>query len=402
MGSSGAERLVAGRYRLVEPIGQGGMAEVYRATDETLGREVALKIFRAGNGSAEHLARQHGEVRLLARLSHPCLVTLFDSTSDADGRVVLVLEFVAGTDARRRLQDGPIDPAGVAAAGADLSRALAYIHSQGVIHRDVKPANILLPASSHAVTAKLTDLGIARLVDASKLTATGSVIGTASYMSPEQAVGRPLNSATDVYSLGLVLLELLTGHCEFPGTAVEAASARLARDPVIPARLGPAWSELLQRMTARDPAGRPTADEVSARLAQISADATSISPGARSEAPDGTRTVAMTEPLGPQTAAATKVLPAAAAPPLPPKPPIPAQTLLDQQAQPRTRKRSRTVAVVIGVGLAAATAIVIALVAIPGSTQRVPDPVGSYPAVSGQLGEHLQQLEHQVSTTTSP
>lgn len=389
-------RLVAGRYRITELIGHGGMAEIYRATDETLGREVALKIFRPQYASAEDLDRQQGEVRLLANLSHPCLVTLFDSIADADGRAVLVLEFVRGSDARHRLQVGPIDKTAAAAIGADIARALAYIHSQGVIHRDVSPANILLPDSGHAVAAKLTDLGIARLVDAAKLTATGSVIGTASYMSPEQVAGRDLTPATDIYSLGLVLLEGLTGRREFQGSPVEAASARLARDPEIPVRLGSPWWELLRDMTSRDPAQRPSAQQVVTRLSSMQPH-TAVAPA---DAPVGTKATtrmpAENRSDDPGSTPATLVMPA------PDDIPMATRGAGEQTASAARRRPRRRTMISVSVLVAAVAAIVISVVALTATPQSAPDPVGSYPAVGGQLGEHLRQLEHQVSTATNP
>ncbi|MFF2773001.1 serine/threonine-protein kinase [Streptomyces bacillaris] len=237
---SATRERIADRYLLLDRIGSGGMAEVFRAHDELLGRDVALKVFRREFALADDLRRQRGEVRILANLSHPSLVTLFDTTSDAEGRGVLVLEFVDGTDARARLKDGPLPEAAVAALGADIARALAYIHGKGVVHRDIAPANILLPgATSSGVAAKLTDLGIARLVDDARITSTGFVIGTASYLSPEQAGGSQVGPPSDVYSFGLVLLECLTGERAFPGSGVESAAARLSRDPEMPERLNP-------------------------------------------------------------------------------------------------------------------------------------------------------------------
>jgi serine/threonine protein kinase len=392
-----AGRQIAGRYRVTQRIGQGGMAEVYRATDEALGREVALKIFRAEFASGEDLVRQQAEVRLLAKLSHPCLVTLFDAVADSDGRAVLVLEFVPGTDAGHRLRDGgALDPADVAEIGADIARALAYIHHEGVVHRDVSPGNILLPDSPHAVAAKLTDLGIARLVDEAKLTATGLVTGTASYMSPEQVAGQHLSAASDVYSLGLVLLEGLTGYREYQGNAVEAAAARLARDPRIPAGLGPAWGDLLREMTARDPARRPAADEVAARLNALPHPSEAAAAGAPI---DAQATAPMAPAAGdesPRTTGATMVMPVSGS--------VPSQTprISDKAATlARTRARPRAMVLVAAL-VAVVAAVIIAFIAIPAATQPAPDPVRSYPAVGGQLGEHLKQLEHQVSTTTAP
>lgn len=378
--------LIAARYRVQARVGTGGMAEVYRARDESLGRDVALKIFRREFAEGEDLHRQQGEIRLLARLSHPSLVTLFDAVSDERGRGVLVLEYVHGSDVRARLAAGPLPPPEVAAIGADVARALAYIHGQGVVHRDVSPANILLPDdNASGPTAKLTDLGIARLIDDARVTATGSVIGTAGYMSPEQAEGRPATPAGDVYSLGLVLLECLTGRREFPGSGVESAVGRLARDPVIPPALPPAWRELLLAMTARDPDARPAAVEAVEELSSlVSLQVPALDDASLAELPTAAMTIAeLPDP--------TKVLPGL---------PVSAEPA----ATPKPRKAGRrAVQLVAGLALAVAVILVVVLVMVSahGTTSR-PDPVTSYPAVSGPLGEHLKQLEQQTSVTYEP
>ncbi|GAA1918229.1 serine/threonine-protein kinase [Arthrobacter gandavensis] len=275
--AGGLNRLIAGRYRLIEPIGHGGMATVYRGLDEALGRDIAVKLFRASAVDPDDVGRQETEMRLLASLSHPGLVTLYDAGKDDAGRddgpdgeprAFLVMELVDGPDLRKRLRDAPVPASNVAYVGAELAGALAYIHTRGVIHRDVKPANILLPPAiaGTAPRAKLTDFGIARMIDGARYTATGATLGTANYLSPEQASGRSASGASDIYSLGLVLLECLTGRIEFGGTPLEAAVSRLSRDPEVPSSLGPQWVSLLTGMTARDPDSRPTAAEVSAAL----------------------------------------------------------------------------------------------------------------------------------------
>jgi serine/threonine protein kinase len=156
----------------------------------------------------------------------------------------------------------------VAEIGARLADALAYVHGEGLIHRDVKPANVLL---GHDGRVRLTDFGIARLVDAAKVTATGLTVGTASYLSPEQVTAEPVGTAADVYSLGLVLLECLTGKREYPGSAVEVALARLSRPPHVPPDLADGWPGLLTAMTDRDPAQRPICAEVAEDLHAIAA-----------------------------------------------------------------------------------------------------------------------------------
>ncbi|MGN6326670.1 serine/threonine-protein kinase [Pseudolysinimonas sp.] len=382
-GPAGATGFVAGRYRIVDRLGDGGMARVYRAHDETLGRDVALKVFRQELASADDLARQRAEVRLLARLAHPSLVTLFDAVADADGRGVLVMEYVPGSDLRTRLADGPLPAAAVAALGADVARALDYIHGRGIVHRDVAPGNILLPdADGSAAAAKLTDLGIARLVDDAKITATGSVIGTAGYMSPEQVQGVAVTPTTDVYALGLVLLECLTGRREFPGNAVEAAAARLARDPVVPETVPAAWRDLLTRMTARDPGARPSASSVAERLTALLAEDT----GRGSEQLERTKVL-------PRADAATEVLAAPASRSAPPASAPP-------RAARSPRSRALRLPLVVALGVLAAigvTALLLAVVGIPHPAPAQPDPVSSYPAVGGTLGDHLRQLEHDVA-----
>lgn len=265
--------LLADRYQTTELLGVGGAATVYRAVDRNLGRDVAVKMFNPTTPDDDDYRRQHTETMLLSTLNHPGLVTLHDAGihEDEEGRATgyLVMELVDGEDLRHLLKRGALDPDQVAQLGADLADALAYIHSEGVVHRDVKPANILMYQSGDNSTRlypKLTDFGIARMVDSTMATAVGATIGTANYLSPEQAKADPLDERSDIYSLGLVLLECLTGEKAFPGPVVEAALARLLRDPEVPDSLGPEWSDLLRRMTARDPSARPDAHDVALQL----------------------------------------------------------------------------------------------------------------------------------------
>jgi eukaryotic-like serine/threonine-protein kinase len=265
--------LVAGRYQLIDALGSGGAGSVYRARDTVLGRDVALKVFRAESTLADDLVRQEREIRMLSTLAHPGLINIFDAgRQNFDGTVrrFLVMELVSDASLETRLASETSLPAHeVAAIGAQIAEALAYIHSRSVIHRDVKPANILIGEAGSAGfrrTAKLGDFGIAQFIDGNRLTSDGTILGTAAYLSPEQVSGRAVGVVSDVYSLGLVLLEALTGVQEFPGTVVESAVARVNRDPDVPDSLPEEWRSLLSAMTDRDPANRPSAAEVAAVL----------------------------------------------------------------------------------------------------------------------------------------
>lgn len=273
------DELLAERYQPIELIGTGGAASVFRALDRNLGRDVAIKVFNPTTSDDDDYRRQHTETMLLSTLNHPGLVTLHDAGLQEDGTgkttSFLVMELVDGLDLRKLLKAGPLPSEHVAQLGADLADALAYIHAQGVIHRDVKPANILMYHSGEHETRlypKLTDFGIARMVEATHSTAHGATIGTANYLSPEQAEGTTVEPRSDIYSLGLVLLECLTGEKAFPGPIVEAAVARLLRDPEVPNSLGPDWVNLLTRMTARNAQDRPDAHEVAVALRALGSD----------------------------------------------------------------------------------------------------------------------------------
>jgi hypothetical protein len=258
----GATGGVAGRYRLHHLIGSGGVADVHEATDTRLDRSVAVKVLREATANETDRARFLAEARLLAKLSHPRLVRVLDAGVDRH-RPVLVLELVRGSTLADAIGE-PLPPARVARLGADIASALDHVHSAGVVHRDVKPGNVLIDAGGSAM---LADFGIARLVDDTQHhTRTGNVVGTVAYLAPEQVAGERVTTAVDVYALGLVLLEALTGERPFTGTSVEMAFARLSRAPEIPTTLPRPWRELLVAMTARDPHRRPTAAEVAWRL----------------------------------------------------------------------------------------------------------------------------------------
>ncbi|ANH38458.1 Serine/threonine-protein kinase PknB [Nocardioides dokdonensis FR1436] len=300
--------LLNGRYELGPLLGSGGMADVHRATDRLLDRQVAVKVLRDVAGDPADRARFTTEARTLANLSHRGLVTVLDAGID-EQHPFLVMELVEGRSLAQALHEGPLGANETAHVGAQLAATLAHTHERGVVHRDIKPGNVLLGAERRV---KLADFGIARLIgDTVRHTRTGTAIGTAAYLSPEQVRGEEVGTAVDVHSLGLVLLECLTGERAFPGSPTESALARLQRDPDLPASLDERWRRLLAAMTAADPAARPSAGQVETTLEELRTP---------SAAPDlGATTAVLTAPV-----ALTSQVPAAAAPPPPGPPSAPA------------------------------------------------------------------------------
>jgi eukaryotic-like serine/threonine-protein kinase len=290
-----------GRYALEQVIGSGGMADVYRATDRLLSRPVAVKVLRDVAATESERARFAAEARTLARLSHPGLVTVLDAGSTGD-RPYLVMELIDGPSLAAAGAGPPLDAATVAGIGAQVADALAYVHGAGVVHRDVKPANILLGGDGRAW---LGDFGIARLMaDTARHTSTGLVVGTASYLAPEQLRGDQVTPAADVYALGLVMLEALTGAPAYPGTGLEAAMARLSRPPEIPTRLPDDWLRLLRAMTETDAPARPSAADVAATLRRMPltmAESTPANDGQRVPAAAHPGTQVLTEAVQPSS-----------------------------------------------------------------------------------------------------
>ena len=378
----GPGTMLADRYELGRILGRGGMADVLEAADTSLGRDVAIKLFRPEAAAAAEQTRSTGEIRVLAALRHPGLVTLYDAgTANAetvDARPFLVMELVTGPTLAHQLAGGPLPPAVVADLGAQLADTLAYVHANGIVHRDVKPANILLdetPGHRGTWTAKLTDFGVARVIDTTRLTQAGMTVGTANYLSPEQATGRDVGPASDVYTLGLVLLEALTGRVAFPGNGVAAASARLHRDPEVPEHLETRWRDLLAAMTRRDPVERPSAAAAAATLRDIA-----------QQSPDPVALPAAA-PAGIGTAP-TRQLPALAPTVTPPPP------------SSHRRRPSRSVVLLLAAAIACAIAVIIVVLTSSGGApvpERTPAPAPSYPAVTGTVGSLLNHLETLVA-----
>ncbi|MFD4643502.1 serine/threonine-protein kinase [Lentzea sp. NPDC058436] len=248
--------LLADRYRLGEVLGTGGVAEVRRARDTLLARDVAIKLFRPGDDLSD-ARRIDKEICALAGLSHPGLVKVYDADPGGETPYV-VLELIEGKTLRDRIAKGPMSVEEVRRVGSALADALAHVHSRGFIHRDVKPSNILFDDDG---LPRLADFGLVRSLDDAGVTRTGQVVGTAAYLAPEQVRGEELTEAVDVYALGLVLLECLTGRREYEGAEVESAVARLHRPPVIPDDLPFDLVRLLSRMTSLSVARRPSARE---------------------------------------------------------------------------------------------------------------------------------------------
>lgn len=268
-GQAAVGGLLLGRYQLRERLGRGSLAEVYRAVDLAGGRDVAVKI--AADSTTKQQARIHNEARILARLDHPAIIGfvaegLVPDGSPQAGRPFIVEELAFGTSLSERLRVADHSRTDVAAWAVDLFDGVSHLHARGLVHRDIKPANLMLSGLRRS-PVRIVDFGIA--ARAGTLPEPGISSGTAHYMSPEQASGEAAQPSWDVYALGLVLLELLTGTKAFPGTPLESLVARTLRSPEIPHSLGRGWHELLAAATAMDAADRPTAAEASALASRL-------------------------------------------------------------------------------------------------------------------------------------
>jgi serine/threonine-protein kinase len=404
--------LISGRYELADRLGSGGMSSVYKATDRVLERTVAVKIL------AEHLsdddkfvARFRREALAVAKLIHPNIVQVYDTGVD-EGRHYIVMEYVEGRSGAQLLQTrGRLGPEISVEIGTQACAGLDYAHRQEIIHRDVKPGNLMViggPAGRRnsgghepptgEMTVKLTDFGIARAAEQTRLTQVGSVVGTAAYLAPEQARGEEATPASDVYALGVVIYQLLTGRLPWEGTTLaELALRRESERPLPPSSYDPGVPETLSTAVLRsldaDPAGRYS----TARQLAEALDAG----GAGLEPPptNGAATQA-TRMMPGETGAATRRLPADPATPAPrpaPARPAPRRPTRAPQRKPRRSVASRVrsaigVLLVIAI-LAAAVAGVVLLTTNAGqNTDLIKDTVPeTVKAVRDFINSHTPQ-----------
>ena len=268
--------VVDNRYDIVRPLGSGGMGEVYLARDRTLGRDVALKVLRSQYaGDRESAERFKREATSAAGLSHPNIVQVYDRGDTEEGSSYIAMEYVPGGTLKERIvAEGPLDAGLAASYGYQVAEALGAAHAKGVVHRDIKPQNVLITASG---TAKVGDFGIARAASAAgdAQTKTGTVMGTAGYMSPEQALGRPATPKSDLYSLGVVLYEAVTGRLPFTADNPIAVSMKHVNEAPRPPRdLNPAVPEdmnaVVMKLLSKSPEDRyPDADALAEDLWRV-------------------------------------------------------------------------------------------------------------------------------------
>jgi serine/threonine-protein kinase len=262
--------VLAGRYRLESRIAAGAVGEVWRAEDLVLGRPVAVKLLQEGYaGHPRTLARFRAEARHAGSLTHPGIAQVYDyGEARPAGPPYLVLELVDGPSLAGVLAGGPLDPAAAMDVVAQVSAGLAAAHAAGLVHRDVKPANLLMGRDG---LVKITDFGIAHAAGSAPITQVGTLVGTPAYLAPERAAGEPATPASDLYSLGIVAYECLTGAPPFRGTPMEIAGAsRFQALPPLPASVPAAVTALITELTAKHPGARPgSARQVAARAAQL-------------------------------------------------------------------------------------------------------------------------------------
>jgi serine/threonine-protein kinase len=303
------QTVLGDRYTLLEVLGGGGMGRVYLAHDNVLDREVALKVLREQYADDEgFVERFRREAKNAASLNHPSIVQVYDQGRDEGGTYYMAMEYVPGRTLKERIvEGGPLDPGEASGLGSRVAEALGVAHARGIVHRDIKSENVLLGASGGA---KVADFGIARAASSEAMTETNSVWGTAAYMSPEQAGSKRVGPASDLYSLGVVLYEMLTGELPFRGGDPVATAMKHINEPAPrPKEANPAVPEALDalvvKLLAKNPEDRPAgAGELAEDLRRVGH---GLPPPA---AGPGERTTARM----PQGAGRTRRVPAAVAP----------------------------------------------------------------------------------------